>query len=261
MQKLENAFLSALSALRCELPNLVVVGGWCPYLYATYLWKKKIPNIPTTMDIDLGVVEVGPNKSGATVYDRLKQVGLAMERLYSQESEPIEFIYKQRHLEMRLEFLTSFETSDDTLNRFLGQELACHRLEAFEVLLQDPLTLEVGPAAGRLPVRVPRPAMFLFHKGITFTNRSEEVKRDKDLFYIYFMLRFAPSRKALLGVILGLKSHGYFEVFRKNLADYFSDPSCTGYLALRPFLSRWVEERDINREIEETFRELTCEVL
>ncbi len=256
----EHAFLDTLVALSAELPRIVVVGGWSPYLYATHLWKKKIPNIPTTMDVDLGVVETGSRKFATTVYDRLKHMGLAMERIHEQEPEPIEFIYKKENLEMKLEFITSFETSDDTLNHFLGRKLACHRIEAFEILLKDPLTLQVESSQRRLAVHVPKPELFLYHKGITFVARSDSVKRDKDLFYVYFILRFSPDPQRLLDTLAHLKSDEYFETFRRNLTDYLGDPSRQGYLMLRPFVSRWVEERDINREVEETFQGLLREI-
>ncbi|MBI3323555.1 MAG: hypothetical protein HYZ95_03720 [Candidatus Omnitrophica bacterium] len=255
LKGLEQAFLDTLAALRSELRHLVIVGGWCPYLYAHYLWKKPIPNLPTTLDVDLGVAETGPRKFGTTVYDRLRQLGLATERLHDQEPEPIEFIHRRELLEMKLEFITSFETSDDTLNRFLGRKLACHRIDAFEILLKDPLTLQVG-APGKLAVQVPRPELFLFHKGITFVNRSEPMKRDKDLFYVYFILRFSPDAPGLLDAVARLKSHEYFGAFRRNLRGYLADPSHEGYRMLRPFVSRWVAERDVNREIEETFQGL-----
>jgi len=260
LERLERVFLDTLVALSPGLPDLVIVGGWCPYLYATYLWRKKIPNIPTTLDVDLGVTETGPRKFEATVYDRLKQMGLAMERIHEEDPEPIEFIYKKKHLEMKLEFITSFETSNDTLNRFLGRKLACHRIEAFEILLEGPLTLHVGRPQRSLAVQVPRPELFLYHKGITFVSRSDSMKRDKDLFYVYFILRFSPDRSGLLEAVSHLKPHEYFGTFRRNLVDYVADPSRQGYLMLRPFVSRWVEERNVNKEIEETFQDLLQEI-
>jgi hypothetical protein len=40
----EEAFHETLLALGQEnLNNLIVVGGWCPYLYTTYIWKKPTP--------------------------------------------------------------------------------------------------------------------------------------------------------------------------------------------------------------------------
>ena len=93
-KKLEKGFLDTLVLLSEALPEIVIVGGWCPYLYARYLWKKAIPNIPTTTDIDLGVIETGSKRFEITIYDRLKESGLAIERIYEEEEVPIEFIYK-----------------------------------------------------------------------------------------------------------------------------------------------------------------------
>ncbi len=252
---LEQAFLETLAGLSAELPHLIVVGGWCPYLYSAYLWKKPVPHIPTTMDVDLGVTETGARRFETTVYDRLKRLGLEMEPLHDGEPEPIEFVSSREHLQMKLEFITSFETSDDTLKRFLGKKLACHRIDAFEILLKDPVTLEVGKRR-KLAVQAARPELFLFHKGITFINRSASLKRDKDLFYVYFILRFSPDLPALLEALAQLKSHEYFNPFRKNLVRHLKDPSRPGYLMLRPFIARWIPEREINQEIEETFRGL-----
>ena len=97
---------------------MVVVGGWCPYLYAIHLWKRPIPDIPTTTDIDLGVLETGNKRFENTVYDRLKSAGFDLKRLYAGEETPVEFIYKKKAVKLKVEFITSFETSDDTLNYF-----------------------------------------------------------------------------------------------------------------------------------------------
>ncbi len=143
LEKLEKGFIETVEILKEYLPQMVIVGGWCPYLYARYLWERKIPNIPTTFDIDLGVLETGSKHFETTVYDKLKSAGLALERLYADEETPVEFIYKKSTVELKIEFITSFETSDDTLNRFLGSQLACNRIEAFELLLKQTLTVPV----------------------------------------------------------------------------------------------------------------------
>ena len=59
LKQLEKGFFDTLTVLKDVLPEMVVVGGRCPYLYALHLWKKPIPDIPTTTDIDLGVLETG----------------------------------------------------------------------------------------------------------------------------------------------------------------------------------------------------------
>ncbi len=43
MDLFEKAFHETITALGQEnLNNLIIVGGWCPYLYAQYIWKRAI---------------------------------------------------------------------------------------------------------------------------------------------------------------------------------------------------------------------------
>ena len=254
LEKLESGFLDTLAVLKDVLPEIIVVGGWCPYLYAHYLWKKSIPEIPTTIDIDLGVLETGSRRFAATVYKKLKSAGYALERIYEGEELPVEFIYQKKAVKLKVEFITSFETSDDTLNQFLGSELACNRIEVFELLLAQTVTVPIKSKNELLAVKMPPPEIFFYHKAITFVMRSEEFKRDKDLFYAYFILKFHPDRAALLMTLAGLKKDEYFSAFRENIREYLSDYSSPGYLMLRPFLRGWIEEGRINGEIQNTFK-------
>jgi hypothetical protein len=255
-KKQEKGFLDTLFAIGDSLAKIMIVGGWCPYLYAKYLWRREIPNIPTTTDMDIGVLETGILKFDRTIYDKLLAAGLAVERIYDQEPEPIEFIYKKKEWEMKVEFITSFETSDDTLNRFLGRQLACNRIEAFEILLEGSTGINIPHPAKDLRLNIPRPETFLYHKGITFVMRSGEAKRDKDLAYVYFILKFCPDPKALLEALKRYEDHELFGSFRTNLEEYFGDVSRPGYKMLRPFIRRWVEEKKINQEIRDVFAPL-----
>jgi hypothetical protein len=253
---MEKGFLDTLSAIEDSLDKIIIVGGWCPYLYAKYLWRKEIPNIPTTTDIDLGVLETGSRRFDRTIYDKLSAAGLAVERIYDDEPQPIEFVYKKNELEMKVEFITSFQTTDDTLNRFVGSPLACNRIEAFEILLEDPTHIDIKHAGKNLHLGIPKPATFLYHKGITFVMRSYEPKRDKDLSYVYFILKFCPDPETLLEDLARYKKHEFFKSFRANLKKYLGDVGKPGYKMLRPFVRRWVEERKINEEIQDTFKNL-----
>ena len=253
LEKLQKGFLETVEILRDYLREIVIVGGWCPYLYSRYLWKTKIPNIPTTLDIDLGVLETGSRHFEMTVYDKLKSAGLALERIYADEETPVEFIYKQKAVEIKIEFITSFKTSDDTLNRFLGNRLACNRIEAFELLLKETLTFPVRIKGKIFTLRVPTPEIFLYHKGITFVMRSADFKRDKDLFYVYFILKFHPNPDKLFQTLSGLKNDDYFQAFKQNLKEYLSETTSPGYLILRSFLKNWMDETTVNQDIHTTF--------
>ena len=253
LRELEKGFFDTLTVLKDVLPEIVVVGGWCPYLYALHLWKKPIPDIPTTTDIDLGVLETGNKRFEKTVYDRLKSAGYALKRLYVEEETPVEFIYKKKALKLKVEFITSFETSDDTLNRFLGSRLACNRIDAFELLLKEPMTVPLKIKGEMLTIKMPTPEIFLYHKAITFVMRSADFKRDKDLFYAYFILKFHPDKEVLVKALRDLRKDDYFDAFRQNIKEYLSDFSSPGYLMLRPFLRIWINESAINLDIQTTF--------
>lgn len=252
-EEFAKGLFDTLITLEDYLDKIILVGGWCPFLYANYLWRKKIPGMPTTSDIDFGVIETGPLRFKQTVYDKLKEAGFTIERIYEGEEEPVEFVYKEEEFELKVEFITSFETSDDTLNRFLGKGLACNRIEAFEILLENPVQITIPHPNRKLPLNIPRPETFLFHKAVTFAMRSFEPKRDKDLFYVYFVMKFCPDQKALLRSLDRYRTHELFKSFKENLSEYLSDVSKPGYQMLRPFLRSWVDEKKINGDIHDTF--------
>jgi hypothetical protein len=253
---MENQFLDTLAVLHEALEKIMVVGGWCPYLYAKHLWKKKLPNIPTTLDIDLGVTETGSRFFPQTVYDKLKIEGFAMERIYTEEAEPIEFISRQGNVDLKLEFITSFLTTDDTLNRFLGKQLACNRIEAFEILLENIIALEIEHQGRRFKVPVPDPAAFLFHKGISFVMRGDEYKREKDLFYLYFIFKYHPNQAELLAKLAEFKRYDLYGNFAENLQEYFGDYNQPGFAIIRKFLGDTVDARSVYAEIRKDLKAL-----
>ena len=107
-----------------------------------------------------------------------------------------------------------------------------------------------------LAVRVPEPAAFLFHKGITFTLRGEEFKRDKDLFYLYFILRYAPDTTDLLDRLASYRGHELFDLFRENVQAFLGDVSMPGYAILGKFLRPYQDVRTIDKEITDWVRRL-----
>jgi len=86
--------------------------------------------------------------------------------------------------------------------------------------------------------------------------RSDELKRDKDLSYVYFIVKFCPDPAALIEALARYKEHEFFKSFRANLRKYLADVGKPGYKILRPFARRWVDEKKINREINEVFAPL-----
>ena len=157
LEKAEQVLYDTLALLGDSLDKMVLVGGWCPFLYAKYLWKIPIGNIPRTTDVDLGVRDTGSLQYNPTVYERLNNRGYQMIPIFDGEPEPMDFAFVEDALSMKVEFLSTWDLTDDTTERFLGRKIACHRIEAFEVLLQSP-TLELTLPHSDKPiiVKVPR---------------------------------------------------------------------------------------------------------
>jgi hypothetical protein len=251
----ESVLLNALASLGESRQKMVVVGGWCPYLYAKYLWKIPMQYLPRTTDIDIGVHETGSIRFSPTVYERMVKAGYIAERIYEDEPLPIEFIHKDGRIEVKVEFITSFEVSDDTLQRFLGSEMACHRIEGFDILLRTrPISLEVPYRKQTVKFNLLSPEIYFFHKGITFTGRASEEKRNKDMQYLYFMLKSCPKKQDFLNEVFKLKDHEYFHVFKDNILTYLGDVSCPGYPALAGMIG--IGFGPGYKEIEAVFRPL-----
>ena len=199
----EKGFLETLTSLNDVLDKIMVVGGWCPYLYAKYLWKIPHRDIPRTTDIDFGVWETGSLRHDPTVYSRLLSAGYETETYSSTDNGQVEFLCNTKDQKLKIEFITSYYVSDDTLQRFLGGQMACHRIEGFEILLQaKPLILDIKAGKKNLKVRCIPPAVYLYHKGITFVARSGQEKRDKDMLYIYYVLRYCPDAANLINHVI-----------------------------------------------------------
>lgn len=71
MEPIETAFIETVRALgQDHLDNLVVVGGWCPFLYARHIWCRDVPELMTT-DIDFAVQRMCPDRFSQSVYKNL----------------------------------------------------------------------------------------------------------------------------------------------------------------------------------------------
>lgn len=254
LEKAEQILYDTLALLGESLNKMVLVGGWCPFLYAKYLWKIPIGNIPSTTDIDLGVRETGSLRYNPTVYQRLVNQGYEMIPVFDDEPEPMDFAFKEDALSMKVEFLSSWDLTDDTIERFLGGKIACHRIEAFDILLENP-TLELALPHPEKPitVRVPEPATYLYHKGITFSQRKNKDKLEKDLRYIFHVLEMCPDRNALIRKLAGWKGTDYFHMFQKNLKAYFGKAGAKGFDALRRQFTGIRDPRSLDREISAAF--------
>ena len=106
MTPYEVAFHETLLALgQDHLNNLTVVGGWCPYLYAKYVWQKQAPEI-MTMDINFAVKRMTPDRFSESVYHRLLAANLIPRRMDMDDDNKIQFSYPVDRVLVPVDFIT-----------------------------------------------------------------------------------------------------------------------------------------------------------
>ena len=78
---------------------------------------------------------------------------------------------------------------------------------------------------------MPTESMFTFHKLLTFVNRQNKEKLRKDLYYVYYMLRFCPKKEQLVDDVLALiKKRKEGKQVKENLKEYFNSVDSKGPL-------------------------------
>jgi hypothetical protein len=227
LNKLESIFFQVLSDLKEYLENLTLVGGWVPYIYAKYLWKQTKIMPLATVDIDIGVGKVIEKIPSQTIY----------EKLYTK--------YKHRHLRMdrpsrdivltlenvEIHFISSEDISQEIITNLIGMQLDIGKVRNLEILTENRLsTMVVDKNLNKYKLYIPTPSAFIFHKGLTFVDREYEEKRAKDLYYMYYVLRFCPDIDKVLEEINKFSKEKIFKDFQENIRSYFERISSEGCL-------------------------------
>lgn len=230
----EGDFLKIIYSLKPYLNHFVLVGGWAPYLYSRYLWKNLSVLPVSTLDIDIGIREIRPYWKDKPLFTKFKKLRYKLEPVYDKEPVPSIPVYvdEKKRLEIRIEFITSFYVSDDTINHFLGKEIAIHRIDEFEWLLDKIIALRIPYKGKIIKLNLPQPYIYLFHKGLTFTMREDDVKKAKDLYYLYYILRFHPKYEELVSNIRSLEDKEAFKIFIQNLKEGFDSKIAEGPLRI-----------------------------
>lgn len=230
----EKDLLKIMCSLRAYLNHFVLVGGWAPYLYSKYLWKNLSVLPVSTLDIDIGIREIKPYWKDKPLFIKFTKLKYKLEPVYDKDALPLIPVYvnERRKLEIKIEFITSFYVSDDTINHFLGKEIAVHRIDEFEWLLDKIVKLKIPYKGKIIRLSLPQPHIYLFHKGLTFTMREDDAKKAKDLYYFYYILRFYPEYKELISSIKPLEKKDVFNIFIQNLKEGFDSEIAEGPLKI-----------------------------
>lgn len=226
-ENIESVFFKVLEDIKDYLEDLTLVGGWAPYVYARFLWENPAAKLITTSDVDFGIGKTKTKVYPRTIFQTLSPLDYLerhprMDRLY-----PV-VLYKKGRIPV--EFIASPDIADDIIENLIGTQINVNKIDKFDFLLNHKIPIIIGKTkyAANYKIYCPDPAAFLYHKGITFTDRENEQKKSKDLYYIYFILRHAPDRGEIFKRINLYRKDIYFDVFIANLNKYFERPSSQG---------------------------------
>jgi len=231
----QEVLFRTLMVLEDYLPDIVISGGWVPYIYNRYVAAHPPAEPVRTHDLDLVVPERFPPKGRRPIDQLLLEAGFT-QVLTSHAAPPVcKYFYENEGLEIEIEFLTRLKGPEQMVTKTVQKGLSAQALRYVEILQENafPVAIRVDLADGKkvtLTPNVPRPAAYIFQKGLIFTGRKR--KKAKDLYYIYDLLDHYPEfHEEIIVDFQTFKTRypgGWMRTFVKNLERYFQSPASEG---------------------------------
>jgi hypothetical protein len=228
-----------LAILEPYLPQIVIGGGWAPFLYYHYLAKNRQHTTVLTRDIDLMVRHQVPIVGSKTI-DEILTVEAKLKTTIKSLDNPAVIHYEGTidGVEVEIEFITDQTGSQQEKVLKVQKDLHAEALRYVSIVLENPLLLEIDDlesAQGGSPLiaQVPKPAAYIFQKGLSFPLRRDKQKSSKDLYYIFDILAGIPEIYTLRsGDFEDLSGNhpAWFKKFKANLSIQFESPDAEGPL-------------------------------
>ena len=139
-------------------------------------------------------------------------------------------------VEVEIEFLTDQTGSQEERVLIVQKGLHAEALRYVSIIVENTLLLEIDDAEsaqgdGPLIVQVPKPAAYIFQKGLSFPARRDKQKASKDLYYIFDILAGIPDEYIFEGgdfEVLSGKHPAWFNQFISNLSSQFESADAEG---------------------------------
>jgi hypothetical protein len=231
------SLFKTLAILRPYLPQIAIGGGWAPFLYHRYLAKNRGRTPVLTRDIDL-MVRHQVSIVGPRTIDEILTVEAKLTTAFKNLDNPAVIHYEGSidGVEVEIEFLTDQTGSQKEKVLVVQKGLHAEALRYVSIIVENTLLLEIddlqsAQADAPLIVQVPRPAAYIFQKGLSFPNRRDKQKASKDLYYIFDILAGIPEEYSLVFHdfrFLAGKHPGWFMQFMSNLSTRFENVDAEG---------------------------------
>lgn len=243
MAKDEDSFLLALEALKPYLPDIVISGGWVPFVYHRYLETARPEQPPLgTRDVDIAVpanLQPGSRPSLGTLLEGSEQRrgGMPLGRFGPKGPEETIYELERDGVEIELTFMTPRVGKDERPATVIPAGVVATLLRYVDVLLASRMKVRIkDQTAGGQQIDVeatfPTPEAYCFQKGLSFVERSDPKKKAKDLYYVFDLLASYPElRKRCESEIPKLQASfppKWYSRFLDNLDKHFKTPESEG---------------------------------
>ena len=222
--------------MRPYLDDIVIAGGWVPYLYAAHVPPSDEAVALKTRDLDLAVPREVPERE-KTIDQLLGDADFACE--FRSRGTPPVTVYLATHAgdEVEIEFITTAQGESPGV-RTVQSGLTAQELRYVDLLLDHTWTLPLDAlSAGELEgsVRVPTPAAFILQKALSHRSRTDPLKKEKDLYYIFYVVDgfrgWRPWIREGLKKLAGTR-RPWFSRALQGLESAFETPRSSGVDAL-----------------------------
>jgi len=256
------SLLNALEVLTPYLDEIVIVGGWVPFLYHTYGQMSSPHPLLRTMDIDVVVPRHVKERGSLTIDELLSRAGYKA-RIYGSDAPIVK--YELISPVTEIEFLTP-EIGKPNKPVFTVQRgLTAQALRYLQILLENTNKIDINDTIGGLDisliVTVPSPGAFIYQKGLALSpsSRRSSTKVDKDLYYIF---NFVDSSRELwdsipveINSLRSLYPARWFRSFIKNLNDYFPESGGEGSARVATLYTGSMPAETFRNYVHRTFRD------
>jgi len=253
-EKIEAIFFNVLEDIRDYLPDLTLVGGWLPYVYTNFLWKTSVRNPVTTVDIDFGIDQPVTGEYSKTIFETLSSLDYKEHHLKMDRMMPV-VLYKEN---IPVEFITYPSVDIKAIEKMVGQQIHINKIDKFDFPLKHRISVNIQTKKKNknYHINCPKPSAFLYHKGATFVDRENKEKQAKDLYYIYFILRYSPDIDLILQEISQYREEGYLMSVPGNINKFFERVSSQGCLLVEQENGPDEYIHDVRQDIFDRFKRL-----
>jgi hypothetical protein len=233
LEKEDTVISEFLKSLSSWCSYIVIGGGFALFIYKLYLTDQELKNPPVgTRDIDSLIPRKISKKFEKDIATQLKEAGFEHKFKDLLEPPTEAYVKEIEGEEVEIEFLTDTATRNDKTKNVSIAGIIAQPLDYLTLSLHT--TMDFQTYSGEKG-KVVSPEAWIFHKGLTFIKRKDDLKRLKDLYGIWYVATQLGdfSEQAIERFKkLARENSSWFNTFQNNIQNWTDDASPREWLNL-----------------------------